>query len=61
MRERFDSDRWGHNWLYVIAARNVPTWAAQWAQGELSAADPADKPKLDRMNDYVSNVLARVW
>ncbi|WP_261553924.1 transglycosylase SLT domain-containing protein [Frankia tisae] len=61
MRERFDSDRWGHNWLYVIAAHNVPTWAAQWAQGELSAADPVDKPKLDRMNGYVSNVLARVW
>ncbi|MCK9876981.1 lytic transglycosylase domain-containing protein [Frankia sp. Ag45/Mut15] len=61
MRERYDSDRWGHNWLYVIAAHNVPTWAAQWAQGQLSAARPEDVPKLDRMNGYVSNVLARVW
>ncbi|MCM3882458.1 transglycosylase SLT domain-containing protein [Frankia sp. R82] len=61
MRERYDSDRWGHNWLYVIAAHNVPTWAAQWAQGQLSAAKPEDVPKLDRMNGYVSNVLARVW
>ncbi|CAO5257983.1 transglycosylase SLT domain-containing protein [Frankia sp. AgKG'84/4] len=61
MRERFDSDRWGRNWFYVIAAHNVPTWAAQWAQGQLSDVNPADKPKLDRMRGYVSNVLARVW
>ncbi|MCL9762899.1 transglycosylase SLT domain-containing protein [Frankia sp. AiPa1] len=61
MRERYDSDRWGRNWLYVIAAHNVPTWAAQWAQGQLSTANPDDVPKLARMNGYVSNVLARVW
>ncbi|MBL7495604.1 peptidoglycan-binding protein [Frankia sp. CNm7] len=61
MRDRIDSDRWGKNWVYVIAAHNVPTWAAEWAQGKLSAANPDDKPKLDRMTGYVTNVLARVW
>ncbi|MEX5633361.1 peptidoglycan-binding protein [Parafrankia sp. FMc2] len=61
MRERYDSDRWGHNWTYVIVAHNVPTWAAEWAQGTLSAANPDDKPKLDRMTGYLTNVLARTW
>lgn len=61
MRERSDSDRWGHNWIYVIAAHNVPTWAADWAQGKLSAANADDQPKLARMTGYVTNVLARTW
>jgi soluble lytic murein transglycosylase-like protein len=61
LRERIDSDRWGRNWIYVVAAHNVPTWAADWAQGKLSAANPDDQPKLDRMTGYVSKVLARVW
>ncbi|OHV35535.1 hypothetical protein BBK14_15030 [Parafrankia soli] len=61
MRERYDSDRWGHNWTYVIVAHNVPTWAAEWAQGKLTATNPDDKPKLDRMTGYLTNVLARTW
>lgn len=61
MRERYDSDRWGHNWTYVIVAHNVPTWAAEWAQGRLSATNPDDRPKLDRMTGYLTNVLARTW
>jgi hypothetical protein len=32
LRERFDSDRWDHDWHYVIAViavHNAPTWAAR--------------------------------
>lgn len=61
MRDRMDSDRWAKNWIYVIAAHNVPTWAADWAQGKITANNPDDKPKLDRMTGYVTNVLARTW
>nr|MDT0665612.1 transglycosylase SLT domain-containing protein [Micromonospora sp. DSM 115978] len=61
MRERFDSERWGHQWLYVLAAHNAPTWAAEWAQGKLSPEDPAAKAKLDRVTNYTNALLARVW
>jgi len=61
MRTRIDATDWGKNWIYVIAAHNVPTWAAQWAQGKLTPGSTDDQPKLDRMTGYVTNVLARTW
>lgn len=61
MQTRIDAADWGKNWIYVIAAHNVPTWAAEWAQGKLSAANADDVPKLARMTGYVTNVLARTW
>jgi hypothetical protein len=61
MQTRIEATDWAQNWIYVIAAHNAPTWAAQWAQGQLSPSNPDDVPKLARMTGYVQGVLSRVW